>query len=213
MARPRIHDPERILDAAERLVAVLGPGELTVRRLAQEAGVPNSVLYHAFGSLPALVGRTWLRAATFFLDEQERLVGEALAAGDRVGAVVAAADTPAVVAAVRPEAARLMISVPADRVLGPQLPEDLVDALHALDKRLVRLLVRLAREQWGRGDGAAVEVITTCVVDLPTALLRRELATGPATADSRRRLSAAVRAVLSLPPPDRPGRPAVSGKD
>ncbi|ATY12815.1 TetR/AcrR family transcriptional regulator [Amycolatopsis sp. AA4] len=198
MPRPRIHDPELILDVAERLIAAIGPEALTVRRLAQEAGVPNSTIYHSFTNLPALIGRTWLRAATFFLDEQERLVD---AAADPVEAVVAAAGTPAVIADVRPDAARMMIAIPAKRVLGPHLPEDVAEALHALDKRLVRLLVRLARQLWNRGDGTAVEVITACVVDLPTALLRRELATGPASGESRERLAAAVRAILALDPP------------
>lgn len=200
MPRPRIHDPELILDTAERLIADLGPEALTVRRLALEAGVPNSTIYHAFANLPALIGRTWLRAATFFLDEQERLVDEA---ANPVEAVVAAADTPAVVADARPDAARMMIAVPSKRVLGPQLPDDVAEALHALDKRLVRLLVRLARQLWNRGDGQAVEVITACVVDLPTALLRRELATGPASRESRERLAAAVRAILALEPPEK----------
>ena len=200
MPRPRIHDPDLILDTAERLLADAGPEALTVRRLAQEAGVPNSSIYHAFGSLPALVGRTWLRAATFFLDEQERLVD---AAPDPVAAVVAAADTSAVVAEARPDAARLMIAIPARQVHGPQLPNELAEALHALDKRLIRLLVRLARQLWDRGDGPAVEVVTACVVDLPTALLHRDLALGPAGQDARDRLAAAVRAVLSLTPPPR----------
>ena len=62
---------------------------------------------------------------------------------------------------------------------------------------------------WGRRDGPSVEVITTCVVDLPTALLRRHLgrltADGAAQvpADARARLAAAVRAVLDLEPPRR----------
>lgn len=124
-----------------------------------------------------------------------------------VAAVVAAADTPAVVAERRPESARLMLTVSPDRILGPQLPEDVLEDLRALDKRLVRLLVRLARELWQRGDGAAVEVITTCVVDLPTALLKRDFAAYSAAGpEARRRLAAAVRAVLALPPPDRPRR-------
>ncbi|WP_027927667.1 TetR/AcrR family transcriptional regulator [Amycolatopsis benzoatilytica] len=203
MPRPRIHDPELILDTAERLLADVGPEALTVRRLAQEAGVPNSSIYHAFTSLPALVGRTWLRAATFFLDEQERLAD---AAPDPIEAVVAAADTSAVVAEARPDAARMMVAIPSRRVLGPQLPDDLVESLHALDKRLVRLLVRLARQLWDRGDGPAVEVVTACVVDLPTALLRRELATGPASQHARDRLAAAVRGVLALNPPPPPRR-------
>ncbi|QRP49143.1 TetR/AcrR family transcriptional regulator [Amycolatopsis sp. FDAARGOS 1241] len=210
MPRPRIHDPERLLDVAERLVAERGPEEVTVRALALEAGVPNSTIYHSFGSLPALVGRAWLRGATHFLDVQENLVDEALAGDGPIAAVVAAADAPAVVAGLRPDAARLMITVSPDRVLGPQLPAEVVEALHALDKRMVRLLVRLARELWQRGDGAAVEVITACVVDLPTALLRRELVEGRVGEGSRRRLAAAVRAVLALPPPKR--RPSRTGR-
>jgi len=69
---------------------------------------------------------------------------------------------------------------------------------------------------WGRTDAAAVGVITLCVVDLPTAAFRRAItapvAGDPATTappidtDTRRRLEAAVRAVLSIPPPGRPGR-------
>jgi AcrR family transcriptional regulator len=212
MPRPRIHDPERLLGVAERLIAEGGPEEVTVRGLAVAAGVPNSTIYHSFGSLPALIGRAWLRGAGYFLDVQTQLVDQALSgdggAGSRaVAAVVAAADAPAVVAERRPEAARLMLTVSPDRILGPQLPEDVLEDLHALDKRLVRLLVRLARELWQRGDGAAVEVITTCVVDLPTALLKRDLAAyGAAGPEARRRLAAAVRAVLALTPPDRPRR-------
>ncbi|HEY3709418.1 MAG TPA: helix-turn-helix domain-containing protein [Amycolatopsis sp.] len=267
MPRPRIHDPERLLDVAERLIAERGPEEVTVRGLAVAAGVPNSTIYHSFGSLPALLGRAWLRGAGYFLDVQTQLVEQALAGGGAVAAVdggagsaavagaaggaglpgvagmvggadfpaaagvvavadvpavggivsaadspavaavVAAADTPAVVAERRPESARLMLTVSPDRILGPQLPGDVLEDLRALDKRLVRLLVRLARELWQRGDGAAVEVITTCVVDLPTALLKRDFAAyGAAGPEARRRLAAAVRAVLALPPPDRPRR-------
>jgi hypothetical protein len=71
-----------------------------------------------------------------------------------------------------------------------------------VDKRLIALLVRLARMVWDRGDGLAVEVITTCVVDLPTAFFRRDI-TDPLV---RERLAAAVRAVLTVPPreKDRP---------
>ncbi|NUP81312.1 MAG: TetR/AcrR family transcriptional regulator, partial [Nonomuraea sp.] len=122
-------------------------------------------------------------------------------------AVVTAAGAPAAFADRRPEAARLLMGVRRDQLLGPQVPAELAEALLALDKRLVALLVRLARALWGRGDGASVEVMTLCVVDLPTAVFRRAL-TGPddhpaIDADSRRRLEAAVRAVLTVPPPPR----------
>ncbi|WP_329050295.1 TetR/AcrR family transcriptional regulator [Amycolatopsis sp. NBC_01488] len=197
MPRPRVHDLDALLDVAERLVA--SSGEVTVRGLAATAGVPNGTIYHAFGSLSALLAQVWLRAATAFLDLQTSLVDQASSPEE---AVVAAADTPAVFAGQRPTAARMLLKVKADSLFGPELPGELADALHALDKRLVALLVRLARGLWDRGDGLAVEVITTCVVDLPTAFFRRDI-TDPLVRD---RLAAAVRAVLTVPPreKDRP---------
>lgn len=193
MPRPRVHDLDALLDVAERLVASSGYQNVTVRGLAAAAGVPNGTIYHAFGSLSALLARVWLRAATAFLDLQTARVDQA---SSPVDAVVAAADTPAVFVSVRPDGARMLLRVKADRLFGPELPDELADALHALDKRLIALLVRLARLVWDRGDGLAVEVITTCVVDLPTAFFRRDI-TDPLV---RERLAAAVRAVLTLPP-------------
>ncbi|MEU7789891.1 MULTISPECIES: TetR/AcrR family transcriptional regulator [unclassified Amycolatopsis] len=199
MPRPRVHDLDALLDVAERLVASSGYENVTVRGLATAAGVPNGTIYHAFGSLSELLARVWVRAATAFLDLQTSLVD---AAETPVDAVVAAAGTPALFADRRPDAARMLLKVRGDRLFGPELPDELADTLHALDNRLVALLVRLARLVWDRGDGLAVEVITTCVVDLPTAFFRRDL-TDPLV---RARLAAAVRAVLTVPPreKDRP---------
>lgn len=63
------------------------------------------------------------------------------------------------------------------------------------------LLIELASDVYGRADRHTVEAITTCVVDLPSGILRRHLTAGrrasPATAA---RLEACVRAVLSVPP-------------
>jgi AcrR family transcriptional regulator len=199
MPRPRVHDLDALLDVAERLVAESGAKNVTVRGLAAAAGVPNGTIYHAFGSLSAVLAQVWLRAATAFLDLQTSLVDQA---PDAVSAVVAAADAPAVFAERRPAGARMLITTKADRLFGPDLPDELAEALHALDKRLIAFLVRLARLVWDRGDGLAVEVITTCVVDLPTAFFRRDI-TDPLV---RERLAAAVRAVLTVPPreKDRP---------
>jgi hypothetical protein len=60
-------------------------------------------------------------------------------------------------------------------------------------------MIRLARALWDRKDAAAVDVITTCIVDLPTAiLLQRNRIHDPG---ARKRLRAAVRAVLAVGPP------------
>ncbi|GAB2753852.1 TetR/AcrR family transcriptional regulator [Salinifilum aidingensis] len=203
-----------MLDVAERLVVDVGPERLTVRRLSTESGVPNGAIYHAFGSLAVLRGRMWLRAALEFLDLQRELVDEALGAapapGDAVNAVVAAADAPAVLAQRRPAAAGMLMTVRREQLLGPDLPEELADSLLELDRKLVsEVLCRLASALWDRRDGPSVEVITTCVVDLPTALLRRALSQVTAdgavliTADVRARLAASVRAVLDREPPRR----------
>ena len=44
-------------------------------------------------------------------------------------------------------------------------------ALRDLDRLLIALMVRLAVAMWDRKDAAAVDVITACIVDLPTALV------------------------------------------
>jgi AcrR family transcriptional regulator len=194
--RPRVHDLDQLLDTAEQLVASEGASGITVRSLATAAGVSNGVIYHAFGSVGALLGQVWLRAASDFLDLQTSLVDQA---GSAVEAVVAAADAPFVFAARRPAAARMLLTVKKEQLLGPQVPEELADTLFGLDKRLVSVLIRLAALVWDRRDGLAVEVITTCVVDLPIAFFRR--AQAPVTADTRQRLAAAVRAVLTVAPP------------
>src|SRR3954453_21473260 len=102
MPRPRVPALDALLDVAERLVA--SSADVTVRGLAAAAGVPNGTIYHAFGSLSAVLARVWLRAATAFLDLQTSLVDEA---ATPVDAVVAAAGTPAVFASRRPAAARM----------------------------------------------------------------------------------------------------------
>src|SRR4051794_31829094 len=111
MARPRIHDLEAVLDAAERLVADGGGAALTIRALAQRTGASSGSLYHAFGSRNELLGRLWLRAAKRFLALQCAAVEEHLAAGtDYDGAVtatVAAASTPATLTRTAPMTAKL----------------------------------------------------------------------------------------------------------
>lgn len=211
MPRRRVHDLDHLLDTAERLAAELGAGGVTVRGLAAAAGVPNGTIYHAFGSLNAVLARAWLRAADAFLRLQTDLIDHALPAGARE-AVVAAATAPADFAEQRPAAARMLFTVRREQLLGPDLPEADAEALHGLDARLVQVLIRLSGLLWDRRDRHAVEVVTTCVVDLPAALFRRAL-TGPSADGAvviengqRQRLAAAVRAVLDLPPIPPPTR-------
>lgn len=59
MARPTKHDEatrEALLDAAETLLAALGPDAVSVRSVADKAGVSTRAVYSVFGSKPGLMG-------------------------------------------------------------------------------------------------------------------------------------------------------------
>jgi len=189
-----------VLDAAESLAVEAGPAGVTTRSVAVAAGVSNGAIYHNFGSRTELVARTWLRAARRFLDVQTELVDAALAddAADPVDAVVAAAQAPAVFYERRRRSAELVWRVQRDQLLGPDLPASLAAELKDLDRQLIDLMVRLSSHLWDRRDGAAVDAITVCIVDLPTAIIlsRNRISNSWA----RDRLTAAVRAVLAAEP-------------
>lgn len=201
MPRPRTHDPETVLDAAETLAARSGPAAVTVRAVAAATGMSNGALYHSFGSRRDVLARTWLRAAHRFLDLQSAPVTAALAATDtetRIAAVVEAAETPARLAELHPDSARLLLVVERAELLDEELPAELAAQIAATDTALLSVLTRLARALWGRADKRGVATVTACLVDLPTALLlRRDRLTDPL---ARTHLRAAVRAVLEHGP-------------
>ncbi len=206
MPRPRIHDLDAVLDAAEHLAARSGPAAVTIRAVAAATGVSNGAIYHSFGSRAELLARAWLRAAHRFLELQTIHIDAALPAAPQPGspacvdAVVAAARTPAVFARAHPDSSALLLTVSREQLLGDDLPDALAAELTGTDQALVRLMIRLAQAMWDRRDGPAVAVITTCLVDLPTAiLLRRNQIRSP---HAQRQLEAAVRAVLDVGPPD-----------
>jgi AcrR family transcriptional regulator len=199
MPRPRVHDPDRVLDAVESLAVSSGPAAVTIRAISAAVGMSNGALYHTFGSRMGLLARAWLRAGQRFLDAQTASVDQALTG---VQAVLAAADTPAAFAEQYPNSGRLLLTVPNDELLNSDLPDEIGFAIRDLETRLVGLMIRLAVSLWDRKDAAAVDTITTCIVDLPTAILLRRNRLGSKTA--REQLRAAVTAVLDVgPPPER----------
>ncbi len=195
MARPRVHDPGRVLDAVESLAARSGAAAVTIRAVGEATGVSNGAVYHGFGSRAGLVAAAWLRAARRFLAVQGELVDAAPGPAD---AVIAAADAPVAFAERHPDASRLLVEVRHDDLLAEELPEEVAGALRGVAADLVGLLIRLTTGLWGRRDAAAVDTITTCVVDLPTAIVLSRNRLGSTCA--RTQLHAAVRAVLAVGP-------------
>jgi AcrR family transcriptional regulator len=192
MPRPQVYDRDAMLDAAEDLAVEGGLTAVTIRAVSERAGISNGAIYHAFGSRGGLVGRAWVRAARRFLTLQKQAVD---AAADPVRAVIAAADAPAVFSEQYPASARLWLAITRDEVMG-DAPADVQTELTALQDDLRDMLIRLSVAMWDRKDAASVAVIEDCVVGLPTGLmLRRPM---PPTAATRRRLAAAVAAILSL---------------
>jgi len=192
MPRPQVYDRDAMLDAAEGLAVEGGIKALTIRAVSERAGISNGAIYHAFGSRGGLVGRAWVRAARRFLALQKQAVDDE---DDPVRAIVAAADTPAVFSEQYPSSARLWLSVQRDELIG-EAPAEVKAELRALETDLRDTLIRLSIAMFDRKDAAAVAVIEDCVVGLPTGLmLRRPM---PPTTDTRRRLAAAVKAILSV---------------
>jgi AcrR family transcriptional regulator len=199
MARPRIHSADALLDAAEDLVVGHGRAGLTVRALAARAGASNGSVYHAFGTLETVLASAWLRRARQFLVLLRGAVDEELAAGDGRTAVQAAADAPARLAEQDLRAAQLLTALTRDDVLTADVAEPVAAELRALDRELGGILRSLALAVRDSADPAAVDVVTTCVVRLPAALLFPEIRAGRVRPLTRRQLAAAVGAVVDCP--------------
>ncbi|MGV0743320.1 TetR/AcrR family transcriptional regulator [Mycolicibacterium sp. XJ870] len=196
MPRPRLYEPDVVLDAAESLAVAAGPASVTVRAISAAVGLSNGAIYHTFGSRAGLLSRAWLRAGRRFLALQRELVDAARPGTD---AIAAAAQAPVAFAERHPASATLLLRMRREEVLDTELPGDLAAELQELEKRLVELMIHLADGAWGRRDRAAVDTVTTCIVDLPTAILLHRNRLADTTA--RRHLCAAVEAVLAVGPP------------
>ncbi|HXS85361.1 MAG TPA: TetR/AcrR family transcriptional regulator [Mycobacterium sp.] len=199
MPRPRVYEPDRVLDAVESLTVASGPAAVTIRAVSSAVGVSNGALYHTFESRSGLMGRAWIRAARRFFTLQHASVDQALADGDPRAAVVVAAEAPAVFAEQHPKSSAVLWAVSREELLNSDLPDDVAAELHELQRLLIGLMIRLADALWGRKDARAVDSITTCIVDLPTAIvLSRDRLANPT---AREHLRASVRAVLDVGPP------------
>jgi len=203
MARPRVHDLDALLDAAERIVTDTGSAGLTLRALATAAGASNGSIYHAFSSKEEILARAWLRASERFLALlDERLEAALVPGGSGEDAVVAAALAPVGFTERHPESARLFFGQRRDQLFTADVPAELVERLDAAQERFTAVLVRLAEARWQRRDAVAVEAIAACVVDLPGGLLRRQLlAGGRPDPQTGPRIEASTRAILQLTVP------------
>src|ERR1700732_1351915 len=141
MPRPRVHDPDRVLDAAESLVVSSGAAAVSIRAISAAGGVSHGAGYPPCRSRMGLLAGAWLRAGHRFLAAQTALVDQA-ASG--VEAVLAAADAPVVFAEQHQNSCLLLLTVPRDELLAPDLPDEIAAEIRDLEATLVGLMIRLA---------------------------------------------------------------------
>jgi AcrR family transcriptional regulator len=211
MSRQRLHTLDDLLDVAEQIVTSGDPSGLTLRSLATAAGASNGSIYHAFGSKDVLLARLWLRSSSRLSNLMAEAMGERSGTPETAGveAVVAVALAPVEFVRRFPASARLFFAQRRDQLFSGDLPPEVETELAAVQQGFLELLITLARGVWDRGDRAAVEAISVCVVDLPGGILRRRLLEDrEADVATAARLEAAVRAILSVPLEPRPSKPS-----
>ena len=175
MARPRLHDPDSILDAALTVVLDHGAPEATIQAIAAESGAPTGSIYHAFGSREALLARMWVRAAR---RSQERFLEAAEAPAEPRAAALAAAMSVFDFARERPGDARLLASMRREDLVGTAAEPSLVEELRQLNRPLENAIRDLASRLVGRADRGAREAVALATIDLPYGAVRRHLGAG-----------------------------------
>lgn len=208
MLSPRLQEQDYVLDSTEDLVAQDGIEAVTIRALTKATGVSNGAIYRTFESRGGLLGRVWIRAERRFLDQLNSLIEEARAesGSEPLDAVYAAAETSLLYPEMHPGSSACLMTVRRDDIVSQPMPGDIAEQLQALHQELAEVLAQLADGLWGRSDASAVDLIATCIIDLPKWIsLRSQRYSLPILRDY---LRAAVRSVLDVGPP-----PAGAGRE
>jgi AcrR family transcriptional regulator len=203
-----LQEHDYVLDSTEDLVAQDGIEAVTIRALTKATGVSNGAIYRTFESRGGLLGRVWIRAERRFLDQLTSLVEEARAqpGSEPLDAVYAAAETSLLYPDLYPGSSACLMTVRRDDVVSQPMPADIAEHLRALERELAAVMAQLAEGLWGRSDQSAVNLIATCIIDLPKWIgPRGERYSLPIVRDY---LRAAVRSVLEVGPP-----PAGGGRE
>jgi AcrR family transcriptional regulator len=175
MARPRLHDPDSILDATLTVVLERGAPEATIQAIAAESGAPTGSIYHAFGSREALLARMWVRAAR---RSQERFLEAAEAPAEPRAAALAAAMSVFDFARERPGDARLLASMRREDLVGTAAEPSLVEELRQLNRPIENAIRDLASRLVGKADGGTREAVALATIDIPYGAVRRHLGAG-----------------------------------
>ena len=187
------------MDAVRDLILDSGPRGVGIREIAQRSGAPSGSLYHRFGSRDNLVALAWLRAVRRF---QTGFL-KALAADDPHEGVKGAVRWGVEYALAEPADTRLLLCFSRADLLDAEPAAETAAELAAVNFAVERAVKQLARLVFGTVTNASVERVTYAVIDLPYAVLRRQIQAGTLSRRTIAPLQSAAIAVLDGKEPTR----------
>ncbi|GAB2665488.1 TetR/AcrR family transcriptional regulator [Nocardia goodfellowii] len=180
-----VHDTDHILDTAARLLHDGGPAGVTVSAVIRAAGVSSGSVYHRFPDRAALLGALWTRTLLRYHTEAYPLFD-----GDPVEAAVALAEYTVRWCAASPLDAHVLLTGAA-RFGADAWPHAVRAERDTENERwnaALRDLVDRLRTRTGRSRTA----LLLAAVDLPTAAVRRYLASGSTIPEDLAEVTAAI---------------------
>jgi len=169
--RPRFSDAQ-ILDATATLVADGGLGAATIGAIGAVLDAPSGSIYHRFPTRDVLLGRLWLRKASFF---QDRFVAALGHADPWIAGREAALSLPG---SVRADfaAARVMLLHRRDHFLSPGWPAGMNDEAARLGRQVDDAMNHITRRLFGRVTSKTLRLATFAILDIPFAAVHRHVA-------------------------------------
>jgi AcrR family transcriptional regulator len=183
---------DAILDAARGVVVERGARGATVDAIARAAGAPVGSIYHRFSSIDELLAAVWLRAVR---RSQERALAVPAAPGRPLQSAIEVALAMYDHCLAEPQDTLLLDVLHQRDLLALETGATAAEVATANDE-ILALMARLARTLYGRADQRGRDLVLLALVDLPHGFAHRQLTSGQRTPARRRRLPAAVRAVL-----------------
>lgn len=192
MPRPAIHTEDALLDSARAVVVDRGVRAATIAAVRDVSGASTGSIYHRFGSVDEILARAWMRAARRSQD-----AAVAACTDDPVETIVQSALAMFDFCVDSPDDAVLLTTFRRADFLDADLAPATRHEVEHLNDPIAGRIRALSRAVFGRADDPGIDLTLIAVVDLPAAFaLRRIQAPTTPTLPYRRRLEAAVRAML-----------------
>lgn len=196
MARTQKFQSEQMLEATRELVVRLGPGEVTIGKIAAALGAPTGSIYHRFSSRDELLGQVWLNTAARYQAAYHAVLSD----GDPIAAAFASVRFVLDRARREPDESRLLMLHRREDFLDQAWPKAMQDEARRLDEEARRYFLDFGKRLMlpGASDHRALAGLRYALIDLPLAAIIPALRRGklPAT-DQDHLVLAAVRAVLA----------------